>query len=96
LRPVIDDLERGEAENDEQRVIQWNADSRSLYLYSQSDRSAKVWLLDLETGEKRLWREVPAASSSKVDSARVTPDGKSYIYGEGSALSELYLVEGLR
>jgi Tol biopolymer transport system component len=78
------------------QVIQWSADSRSLYLYSQSDRSAKVWLLDLETGQKRLWKEVPAASSSSVDRVRVTPDGKSYVYGEWSIASELYLVEGLR
>jgi Tol biopolymer transport system component len=78
------------------RVIQWSADSRALYLYSQSNRSAKVWLLDLESGQRRLWKEIPAAGPLKVDRVRVTPDGKSYVYGEWSVLSELYLVEGLR
>ena len=78
------------------QVIQWSADSRALYLYGQSSQSAKVWLLDLESGQKRLWKEIPAAGPLRVDRMRVTPDGKSYVYSEWSLLSELYLVDGLR
>ena len=76
------------------RVIQWSPDSRSLYIHAPQDR--KIWLLDLETGQKRLWKEIPADDSLFRLLVRITPDGKSYVYQGVNILSDLYLVEGLK
>ena len=87
------------------QVIQWSADARALYVQSPADQFAvassqfgstrKVWLVDLGTGRKHVWKEIPPPGTSPVLNVRVTPDGKSYVYCTGDILSELYLVEGL-
>jgi len=78
------------------RVIQWSAESRGLYVYRQGERSRKVQLLDLETGQQRLWKEFGMEGSYGGVQIRVTPDGKTWVYTGRQVLSELYLVEGLR
>jgi hypothetical protein len=78
------------------RVVQWSADSRSVYVYSPRDRPLKVFLLDLETGQKHLWKELPLDDSVGRIRVRVTPDGRFYVYGTTAVRSELYLVDALR
>jgi Tol biopolymer transport system component len=78
------------------RVIQWSADSRSVYVFSPRERPLKVFLLDLETGQKRLWKELPLDESVGRIRVRVTPDGRFYAYGTTDFRSELYLVDALR
>ena len=78
------------------RAAQWTADSRSVYVYDQSSRPLKVEICDVETGQKRPWKEIPLDESLAQVRLRLTPDGRSYAYGARSAFSELYLVEGLR
>ncbi len=78
------------------RVAQWSGDSRALYVYRVGDRPMKVWLLDLETGQRRLWKEIVTEDSLAGVQVRVTPDGQTWLYSGQHALSELYLVEGLR
>jgi Tol biopolymer transport system component len=79
--------------------IQWTADGRSLYVHRPAREEARVWVLDLSTGRRTHWKNlVPfdPAGSSMVLNISITPDGKSYIYGYGQMLSDIYLVEGLR
>jgi Tol biopolymer transport system component len=78
------------------RVIQWSGDSRALYVYRQGELSRKVQLVDLETGQQRLWKEITMENSQGGLQIRVTPDGKTWVYSVRQVLSELYLVEGLR
>ena len=78
------------------RVIQWSADSRSVYTFSFRERPLKVFLVDLETGQKRLWKELPLDDSVGRIRVRVTPDGRFYVYGTTAVRSELYLVDALR
>ena len=78
------------------RVIQWSADSRSVYIFSPRERPLKVFLLDLATGQKRLWKELPLDESVGRIRVRVTPDGRFYVYGTTATRSELYLVDALR
>ncbi len=78
------------------RFIQWTADSRGAYVYADRDRPLKVFLLDLETGQKRLWKEIPVDDTAGRVRVRVTPDGRFYVYGVTDTVGELYLVEGLR
>jgi Tol biopolymer transport system component len=76
------------------RVIQWRSDSGALYVLSGAE-NREVWLVDLGTGKKILWKQIASPAASRVEWVRVTPDGKSYVYGHPSTFSELYLVEGL-
>ncbi len=80
----------------EDRIVQWTADSRALYVWRRGERPAKVWLHDVETGRKRLWREFPVEDSLTLGHIRMTPDGRTWALGGVQALAELYLVEGLR
>jgi Tol biopolymer transport system component len=77
------------------RVAQWSSDSRALYVYAPAERPVRVWLLDLGTGQKHLWKEF-ASEYPQGYQFRVTPDGTAWVYGGHQVLSELYLVEGLR
>jgi len=60
---------------------------------------AKVYLLDVATGRKELWRElIPADSAGVTQVASVvpTPDGHSYVYSYIRLLSDMYVVQGLK
>ncbi len=78
------------------RAIQWSEDSRSLYVYELGSRPLQVDLYDVETGRRRPWKQIPIDKALARVQLRVTPDGKTYVYGAFSAFSGLYLVEGLR
>ena len=75
-------------------VIQWTPDSRSVFVHKYQDR--KIWLLDVATGQRRLWKELPLDDSFFRLVVRITPDGKSYVYSGVNIICDLYLVEGVR
>ena len=77
------------------RVIQWTADSRGLYVWRRGEVPAKVWVYDVETGQRRLWKEIPVEDSLVASQIRVTPDGNTWAMYGTQGFSELYLVEGL-
>ena len=60
--------------------------------------STDVMRVDLATGRRELFKTVGPSDPAGValGDAAFTPDGKSYAYSYFNALSELYLVEGLR
>jgi hypothetical protein len=76
--------------------VQWTADGRALYVYRARER--QVWLVDVETGKARLWKQLPRLTGwgGKFGWFRVTPGGTAYVYTTRRGFSELYLVEGLR
>ena len=77
--------------------IQWSSNSRSIYCFRRMEGPRRVWLVDVATGQRGLWREFADEDHLLANfHVRVTPDGKSYVYGGTNTLSELYLVEGLR
>ena len=77
-------------------MIQWTSDGRGLFVCQLGERPIKVWLLDLETGQRRLWKEITTEQPYGNQFVRVTPDASTWVYSAGHVLSELYLVEGLR
>ena len=80
-----------------ERVIQWTSDGRAPYVGGPSEeRIPTVWLLDLATGQRRLWKQIDEPQPYGRQYVRVTPDGSAWVYSAGQVLSELYLVEGLR
>ena len=89
----IPGFQRGEA------PIVWTSDSKGLYVTKPGERPAKITRLDVATGQRTPWKELMPPDSAGVQHIgpiRVTPDGKTYVYGFQRRLSDLYLVEGLK
>jgi eukaryotic-like serine/threonine-protein kinase len=79
--------------------VTWSADSRYLYVYRNGELPAKVYRLDIESGNRTLWKQLmppDPAGVEYVGPVLPTPDGKAYVYGYRRLLSDLYLVEGLK
>ncbi len=77
----------------------WRADNHSIYVLMHSDNSQmmRVGILDIDTGERKLWKEIhPSRPVDEVSNLCVTPDGRVYAYNYRQASSELYLVKGLK
>ena len=78
------------------RVVQWTPDSGSVYMYRLGDRPMKIWLQDLKTGARRLWKEFRLDEQLGAFAFRIAADGSTWAYGGRTVLSELYLIEGLQ
>jgi Tol biopolymer transport system component len=77
----------------------WTADGRSLYVFRFGEIPAKVFQLDLSSGQRKLWKILVPADAAGIDTIRginITPDAKAYVYGYIRTLSDLYIVEGLK
>jgi dipeptidyl aminopeptidase/acylaminoacyl peptidase len=80
-------------------AVGWSSDGRSLFIYRPGELPAKIYRLDVATGQKQLWRELMPADNAGVTDIGpilVTPDAKTYVYEYGRTLSDLYLVERLK
>jgi hypothetical protein len=83
----------------EDNVIAWSADMRSVYVTRRGERPLKVSRVDLETGKKDLVRELmpsDAAGVTGVGPVHILPDGKSWVFGYTRVLSDLHVVDGLK
>jgi Tol biopolymer transport system component len=79
--------------------ISWSSDGHSLYIHRTGEVPAKVYLLELATGKKTVWKQIvplDPTGVSTIGPILVTPDGKTYTYGFHRTLGDLYLVEGLK
>ena len=78
--------------------VQWTPDGRELYVFRRGENPAKVWLVDVQTGQRRLWKEIRLSQPEArgVFRLRITRDGRAYVHNDVSYYSELNLVEGLR
>jgi len=79
--------------------VGWAADSSGIYVDRPSDLPAKVYRLNIETGQRTLWKQLmppDPAGVEYVGPILPTPDGKSYVYGYRRMLSDLYVVDGLK
>ena len=77
----------------------WTTDSRFVYVHRRDELPVRVHLLDVTTGEKKLWKELmpaDAAGVTQVGSVVPTADGRFYVYSYIRLLSEMYVVEGLK
>ncbi len=85
--------------NDGEVPAGWTSDSNSIYVDRPSDLPAKVYRLNIETGQRTLWKQLmppDPAGVEYVGPILPTPDGKSYVYGYRRMLSDLYVVDGLK
>ncbi|HET7207256.1 MAG TPA: WD40 repeat domain-containing serine/threonine protein kinase [Terriglobales bacterium] len=80
--------------------IAWTADGRQLYLIIPAEaRPRRVYLFDIATGKRTLWKSLGPADWTGAGAASVpyiSGDGKHYVYTLSRALADLYVVTGLK
>jgi Tol biopolymer transport system component/predicted Ser/Thr protein kinase len=77
----------------------WSHDSRHLYVSRSLEIPAKVYDVDLVTGERRLLREFALPDLDgvfRMGPFLLMPDGHSFAYGYYRQVSTLYTAKGLR
>jgi Tol biopolymer transport system component len=77
------------------------ADGQSALVYRRPAVPIKVYKVDLRTGDRVLFREIPLSERAGANIqtppvVTMTSDGRSYICGFDQQLSDLYLIEGLK
>jgi eukaryotic-like serine/threonine-protein kinase len=82
-----------------EQPITFSSDGRSLYLYQPGELPARVDRLNLQTGQRTLWKQLMPSDPAGVENIGpilLTPDAKNCVYGYHRMLADLYLVEGLK
>jgi serine/threonine protein kinase len=79
-------------------IFSVSPDGRSALVGVLDSHSAEVMRVDLTSGRRELFKKIGPSDRAGVVivDAAFTPDGKYYAYSCFNALSQLYLVEGLR
>jgi serine/threonine protein kinase/WD40 repeat protein len=82
------------------RFLEWSDDGEELFMRAANDDVIEIYRLDIQTGERTLWREIAPADrvgfqGFEVEGVRITPDGRYHAYTHWRSLDALYLVEGL-
>jgi len=82
----------------DETVFSASADGRSALVGVLGGYSTDVMRVDLTSGKRELFKKIGPSDPAGVVMVDVvfTPDGKYYAYSCFNALSQLYLVEGLR
>jgi Tol biopolymer transport system component len=78
--------------------IQWDEEGRHIYVYRLGELPTRVYRLNLESGERTLWRELAPADRAgvfHVDIIFMTRNGEAHAYSYRRMLSDLYLARGL-
>ena len=81
--------------------VAWSADGKEILVRESAARLVggriRIWRLNPDNGERRLVTEIqPSDRFAPGQRVLVTPDAKAYVYPTMRALSQLYLIEGLR
>ncbi|MGB9235851.1 MAG: protein kinase [Terriglobales bacterium] len=85
--------------NPGEQPITWSSDGRSLYIYQPGELPASVNRLDIQTGQRTLWKQLLPSDPAGVETIGpilMTPDARTCIFGYHRMLADLYLVEGLK
>lgn len=79
--------------------VGWDAGARAVFVRRPTGLPARVERVDVETGERQLWKELippDPAGVSVVDPIQVSADGRGYVYSYRRVLDRLTVIEGLR
>jgi serine/threonine protein kinase len=79
--------------------VRWTGDGRAIWVARSNEVPAKVYRLDVTTGERTLWKELVPPDPAGVltmGPILITPDGKSYVYSYRRILDDLLIVDGLK
>jgi len=79
--------------------LKWTPDPSFAYVYQEMTVPAKIYRLNIVTGQRQLFKEInPSDETGVSDMSEIlfSADGRSYVYGYMRLLSELYMVNGLK
>jgi Tol biopolymer transport system component len=79
--------------------LRWTPDGRSIYVVLGGEMPARVEIVDIATGQRRLWRELTPPDPTGVPTVgpvALSSDGLSYVYSYRRLLSDLFVAEGVR
>src|SRR5215472_9862212 len=85
--------------NPGEQPITFSTDGSALYIYQPGELPARVYHLDVQTGQRTLWKELmpyDPAGVENIGPILMTPDAKTCVFGYHRMLADLYLVEGLK
>ena len=85
--------------NSGEEPITWSSDGHSLYVYQPGELPARVFRLDVKTGQRTLWKQLMPSDPAGVENIGpilMTPDAKTCVFGYHRMLADLYLAEGLK
>jgi eukaryotic-like serine/threonine-protein kinase len=85
--------------NQGEQPITWGSDGRTLFIYQPGELPARVYRLDMKSGQRTLWKELMPSDPAGVENIGpiyMTPDAKTCVFGYHRMLADLYLVEGLK
>ena len=80
--------------NENDRVLRWSGDGRSLFVLENTELPVKIYRLDPSTGKRSLWKELSPADPAGIREFKtvlLTPDGKYYVYGLTRSIANLYV-----
>jgi serine/threonine protein kinase/Tol biopolymer transport system component len=83
---------------DRDRPIRWAPDGNALYVHRTGDFPARIYRLDLDTGERKVWRElVPPDPIGiyRISRVLLSEDAQSYVYTYYMLLLDLHVIGGL-
>ena len=82
----------------EDEPLRFDGAGRALFIANMKGRHPRIDRLDLQTSERKPWREIRPTDPTGVIFASppvITPDGERHAYTLSRQLTDLYLVEGL-
>src|SRR5579863_3034579 len=85
--------------NPGEQPITFNTDGHGLFIYQPGELPARVYHLDIQSGQRTLWKELmpyDPAGVENIGPILMTPDAKTCVFGYHRMLADLYLVEGLK
>jgi WD40 repeat protein len=80
-------------------VVGWTTDADTVYALKNDSFPIRLETVNLSTGERKLWKEIvppDLAGTLLPIGMQITPDGSAYAYTYRRALSDLYLIKGLK
>jgi len=79
-------------------VLRFTADSHFLIVRARGQQPARLFKVDLASGERRAWKEIGPSEdmTGAVGSVRITDDGSAYVYNHRDTLDTLYIATGVK
>ena len=81
------------------RVVHWQADGQAVLAYRMNELPARIYRVDLATGERTVWRELQPPDPTgiyRIGRVRTGAGGEAYAYTYYMQLVDLHVLEGLR
>src|SRR5438034_2877355 len=85
--------------NPGEQPIVWSADGHAVYVYQPGELPARVYRVELQTGQRTLWKQLMPSDPAGVENIGpilLTPDAKTCVFGYHRMLADLYVSEGLK